>query len=43
VLWLFTEEFMEESTRYALLLLIAITAVGLGPGTRDLLRVTFGI
>jgi uncharacterized membrane protein len=43
VLWLFTEEFMEDSTRYALLLLIAITAVGLGPGTRDLLRVTFGI
>jgi len=43
VLWLFTEEFMEDSPRYAVLLLIAITAVGLGPGTRDLLRVTFGI
>ena len=43
VLWLFTEEFVEESQRYALLLLVAVTAVGLGPGTRDMLRVTFGI
>jgi len=43
VLWLFTEEFVEDSRRYALLLLVAVTAVGLGPGTRDMLRVTFGI
>lgn len=43
VLWLFTDEFLEESPRYALLLLVAVTAVGLGPGTRDMLRVTFGI
>jgi uncharacterized membrane protein len=43
VLWLFTDEFIDESPRYALLLLVAVTAVGLGPGTRDLLRVTFGI
>jgi uncharacterized membrane protein len=43
VLWLFTDEFIEESPRYALLLLVAVTAVGLGPGTRDMLRVTFGI
>jgi len=43
VLWLFTEEFVENSQRYALLLLVAVTAVGLGPGTRDMLRVTFGI
>ena len=43
VLWLFTEEFVEDSKRYALLLLVAVTAVGLGPGTRDMLRVTFGI
>jgi len=43
VLWIFTDEFMEETPRYAILLLIAITAVGLGPGTRDLLRVTLGI
>jgi len=43
VLWLFTEEFVEDSQRYALLLLVAVTAVGLGPGTRDMLRVTFGI
>ncbi|MCU4799199.1 DUF63 family protein [Halobacteria archaeon HArc-gm2] len=43
VLWLFTDEFMEESPRYSLLLLVAVTAVGLGPGTRDMVRVTFGI
>lgn len=43
VLWLFTEDFVEDSQRYALLLLVAVTAVGLGPGTRDMLRVTFGI
>ena len=43
VLWLFTDEFIDESPRYALLLLVAVTAVGLGPGTRDMLRVTFGI
>jgi len=24
-------------------LLVAVTAVGLGPGTRDMVRVTFGI
>lgn len=43
VLSLFTDEFVEDSPRYALLLLVAVTAVGLGPGTRDMLRVTFGI
>ena len=43
ILWLFTDDFVEDSTNYALLLLIAVTAVGLGPGTRDVLRVTFGI
>jgi uncharacterized membrane protein len=43
VLGMFTDEFVEESPRYALLLLVAVSAVGLGPGTRDLLRVTFGI
>jgi uncharacterized membrane protein len=39
----FDEQIFEESPRYAYLLLIAITAVGLGPGTRDMLRMTFGI
>ncbi|WP_225334472.1 DUF63 family protein [Halomicrobium urmianum] len=43
VLWLFTDEFVEDSPRYALVLLVAVTAVGLGPGTRDMVRVTFGI
>ncbi|PSP62834.1 hypothetical protein BRC76_04010 [Halobacteriales archaeon QH_8_67_36] len=43
VVWLFNGQFLDESPRYSLLLLIAVTAVGLGPGTRDMLRATFGI
>ncbi|MFD1515192.1 DUF63 family protein [Halomarina rubra] len=43
VVWLFDEEIFEESPRYAILLLVAILAVGLGPGTRDMLRATFAI
>jgi uncharacterized membrane protein len=43
VVSLFNQEFIDDSPRYALLLLIAVTAVGLGPGTRDMLRATFGI
>jgi uncharacterized membrane protein len=43
VLAIFEEELFEESPRYAVLLLIAVTAVGMGPGTRDMLRATFGI
>ncbi|WP_129116479.1 DUF63 family protein [Halegenticoccus tardaugens] len=43
VVWVFEDDIMEESPRYSLLLLIAILAVGLGPGTRDMLRATFGI
>lgn len=43
VIWVFDEEIFEESPRYAILLLVAIVAVGLGPGTRDMLRATFGI
>ena len=43
VIWIFDEPIFEESPRYAILLLIAIVAVGLGPGTRDMLRATFGI
>jgi uncharacterized membrane protein len=43
VVWVFDERIFEESPRYALLLLVAILAVGLGPGTRDMLRATFGI
>ena len=40
---LFNDEFMDESPRFAIMLLGAIIAVGLGPGTRDMLRFTFGI
>jgi uncharacterized membrane protein len=40
---LFDEEFFDESPRFAIMLLGAIIAVGLGPGTRDMLRFTFGI
>ena len=43
VIWIFDEAIFEDSPRYAILLLIAILAVGLGPGTRDMLRATFGI
>lgn len=39
----FDEQFLDESPRYAVLLLTAIVAVGLGPGTRDMVRITFGI
>ncbi|WP_255195767.1 DUF63 family protein [Halorarius litoreus] len=43
VVWVFDEQIFEEEPRYAVLLLVAILAVGLGPGTRDMLRATFGI
>jgi len=39
----FNGEMFEESPRYTLLLLITVLAVGLGPGSRDMLRATFGI
>lgn len=43
VIWLFDESIFEESPRYSYLLMLAIIVVGLGPGTRDMLRATFGI
>ena len=43
IVTVFDEQFFEESPRYAVLLLMAILAVGLGPGTRDMIRVTLGI
>lgn len=43
VVWVFNEEIFEESPRYAYLLFIAVLAVGLGPGTRDMLRATLAI
>ena len=43
VVWVFNEEIFEESPQYSMLLLLTILAVGLGPGTRDFLRATFGI
>jgi uncharacterized membrane protein len=43
ILAVFDEQFIEESPRYAVMLLVAIVAVGLGPGTRDMVRVTLGI
>ncbi|MFW5918698.1 MAG: DUF63 family protein [Halanaeroarchaeum sp.] len=43
VIALFDEEMFEEGPRFTTLLLIAVIAVGLGPGTRDMLRATFGI
>ena len=43
ILSVFDEQFFDESPRYATLLLMGILAVGLGPGTRDMIRVTLGI
>lgn len=43
VVWIFNEEVFDESPRYAILLMITVVAVGLGPGTRDTLRATFGV
>jgi uncharacterized membrane protein len=43
VVWLFDDRIFEESPQYTLLLLVAVLAVGLGPGTRDMLRATFGV
>ncbi|MFB6267513.1 MAG: DUF63 family protein [Halodesulfurarchaeum sp.] len=43
VIWVFDERMFEDSPRFAVLLLVAVIAVGLGPGTRDMLRATFGI
>ncbi|MFB6094904.1 MAG: DUF63 family protein [Halodesulfurarchaeum sp.] len=43
VIWVFDERMFEDSPRFAVLLLIAVIAVGLGPGTRDMLRATFGV
>ena len=43
VVWVFNGEMFEESPRYTILLLITVIAVGLGPGTRDMLRAAFGI
>lgn len=43
VVWVFDPRLAEESPRYTTLLLIAVSAVGLGPGTRDLLRAVFGV
>ncbi|MFC3476882.1 DUF63 family protein [Halobacterium litoreum] len=43
VLSLFDEELREEAPRYTTLMLLAVLAVGLGPGSRDMLRATFAI
>jgi uncharacterized membrane protein len=43
VIYVFDRTIFEENPRYAVILLVAIVAVGLGPGTRDMLRATFGI
>ena len=43
VVWIFEPELFDDSPRYTMLLLVAVTAVGLGPGTRDMLRATLGV
>lgn len=41
VVWVFDDQIFEESPRFTFMLLLAVLAVGLGPGTRDMLRATF--
>jgi uncharacterized membrane protein len=43
VVWVFDERIFEESPTYSMLLMITVLAVGLGPGTRDMLRAMLGI
>lgn len=43
VVWVFNDEVFEDTPTFAMLLFVAILAVGLGPGTRDFLRATLGI
>lgn len=43
VVWIFEPEMFDESPRYTILMLITVVSVGLGPGTRDMLRATFGV
>ncbi len=43
VVWAFNDEVFEDTPTFAMLLFVAILAVGLGPGTRDFLRATLGI
>lgn len=43
ILYAFDEQFFEEFDRLPYLLLVAVLAVGLGPGTRNTLRMTLGI
>jgi uncharacterized membrane protein len=43
VIWVFDDSVYEDSPRFTIMLLVAVVAVGLGPGTRDMLRATFGV
>ncbi len=43
ILYAFDEKFFEEFERLPYILLVAVLAVGLGPGTRNTLRMTLGI
>jgi uncharacterized membrane protein len=43
ILWIFDEDVIEDSPQFTVMLLIGAVAVGLGPGTRDMLRATFGV
>ncbi len=43
ILWAFDEKFFDEYERLPYLLLVAILAVGLGPGVRNTLRIMIGV
>ncbi len=43
IIWVIDQRTMDESPRFSVGLLLVAVAVGLGPGTRDMLRATFGV
>ncbi len=43
IIAIFEDSLMEDSPRFSVMLLIGAVAVGLGPGTRDMVRAVFGV
>lgn len=43
IVYLFNEEIYDQAPQYTVLMLLIVLAVGLGPGTRNVIRATLGI
>lgn len=43
IIWIFEDSLLEDSPRFTVMLLVGAVAVGIGPGTRDMIRATFGV